>query len=189
MLDIKAGMKKLKSGMTWMSVGYIVLGLILALMPTTSMLVVCYVLGGALLLFGLIRMVNYIRLGSWSIAYYDMSSVVLSLLIGLLLVIKPDIFITLIPFLLGFLVMVDSAMHIQTSFELKSLGYKRWFVELILAAVTLVLGILMVFNPFSTANVFVIYLGVVLIVDGVMNLVDVFYVSHKIKKLKNEMNQ
>lgn len=189
MLEFMTRLKKLKSGFTWLSIGYIILGLLLLFLPTTSLMIVCYGLGALLLLFSLFRLISIVRTKDWVIPYASTSSIILSLLMGLLLIMKPELFISIIPFLLGFLIMVDSFMHVQTAFRLKSFGAKRWYWQLILAAITLVLGVLMVFYPFGTAAVFTMYLGIVLVVDGIMNLVDIIMISRRIKKQKNDQSK
>lgn len=175
--------EKIKSNFTWVSIIYVVLGLVLLFWPAASMLVICRLFGTALMIFGVVKLVMHVISGGDEfIAYADVSTGVIAAVLGLLLLVRPQMFISILPMLLGILIVVDSAMRVQSTWALRKVGYGRWWIELIFAAVTLVLGILLVVNPFEGMSMAVSIMGAFLLLDGIANLFDIFYISRKIGK-------
>lgn len=50
-------------------------------------------------------------------------------------------------------------------------GWERWWMDLLLAGLTLVLGILILLNPFGASGVLMMTIGISLVFDGVSDLV------------------
>lgn len=175
-------LEKIKSHFTWLSIAYVIMGLILLLWPATSMLVICRVFGVVLLLFGVIKLVmnGWASRNEW-IAYSEVSSCVIAALLGLLLLIRPQMFIAILPMLLGILITVDGVMRLQSVLALRRARYGRWWLALISAVVTLVLGVLLMINPFEGMAAMVAVMGAFLLVDGIANLFDILYLSRKLK--------
>ena len=69
-----------------------------------------------------------------------------------------------------------------------ALAKYTWWVTLVCTVVCLVLGILLVFNPFDGKQVLTIMMGVSLIVDGVQNLCTVVYAAVFVKDVKNAVH-
>ncbi len=176
--------KKMKGTFVGLSIGYIVLGLVLLLWPQISMNIICYVLGAAAVALGAIKLWRYFTAGGLELIFLDMSTGVVSLLIGLVLLIKPELLLGLIPIILGVLIAVDGTARIRTTLDLRSVGYANWVIELILALVTVVLGVLLIINPMFSLNLATAFIGAALCVDGIINLWDIFYISRQLKKLR-----
>lgn len=84
---------------------------------------------------------------------------------------------------------VDGVLKVQYGVDLAKIGAKMWWTILILAAVIIGLGLVVVFNPFSTAMVFTIFAGIVLIFNGISDIVTTIYVSHIYKELAKKQKQ
>ena len=174
--------EKIKSHFTWLSIAYVIMGLILLLWPATSMLVICRGFGVVLLLFGVIKLAinGWASRNEW-VAYSEVSSCVIAALLGLLLLIRPQMFIAILPMLLGMLITVDGVMRLQSVLALRRARYGRWWLALISAAVTLMLGVLLMINPFEGMAMAVAVMGAFLLADGIANLFDILYLSRKLK--------
>ena len=55
-------LRYVKSGMMLMSIAYIVLGLMLLIMPETSLLWICYAFGVVVLITGIVCLIQYARI-------------------------------------------------------------------------------------------------------------------------------
>ena len=86
--------------------------------------------------------------------------------------------------MIGLLVLVDSVFKLQVAVDSRRMGAHSWWVTLVCTVVCLVLGILLVFNPFDGKQVLTIMMGVSLIVDGVQNLCTVVYAAIFVKDVK-----
>ena len=68
-------LRYVKSGMMLMSIAYIVLGLMLLIMPETSLLWICYAFGVVVLITGIVCLIQYARIrGTGPLCWWAASS-------------------------------------------------------------------------------------------------------------------
>ena len=172
--------EKMKLNFTWLSVAYAIMGAILLIWPATSMLVICRGFGTVMLVYGAVKIgMNALAARRDWVPYVDVSSGVIAALFGLLLILRPQMFISVLPMIVGILITVDGVMRLQSVMALRRAGYVRWWAELICAGVTLMLGMLLMINPFEGMAAAVAMMGAFLLIDGLANLFDVFFISRK----------
>ena len=92
------------------------------------------------------------------------------LLVAFFLLFHPRPIIALLPVVIGLYIAIDSVFKLQTALDAKRFGMPRWWLMLILAIVAGGFGILLVFNPFEGAALFMRLIGITLIIDGIQNL-------------------
>ena len=185
MLDM---IKELKKNMILLAVFYLVLGIILVLFPEGSGYAICYLIGGLTIIYGIFHLVLYQRTKSPFVTYrYDLVQGIIGLAIGIYVMIVPEILIETLPVVLGVMVMIDSIVKIQNAWDLKRMGYDRWWLVMIGALVTLVFGLLMVFYPFTVYLSVIVFVGISLIVNGVSDLITIFILNKKVKEFKSKV--
>ncbi|NLL78590.1 MAG: hypothetical protein GX234_02055, partial [Clostridiales bacterium] len=81
-------------------------------------------------------------------------------------------------------ILFDSFMNLRQALDLKDAGYDKWWSMLILAVIMIILGIIMVFNPFGTVAVMVMFMGGIFLFRGISNIVSILFTNNKIKTLK-----
>ena len=101
-----------------------------------------------------------------------------------ILLIRPQTVVSILPILVGLFVIMDGVMRVQSAFELRAAGYDRWWSLLILALVSVVLGAVMLWNPFGTVELLVMAIGVILMVEGALNLVGYIWAAIQLKGLE-----
>ena len=170
-----------------LSVALLAVGVCLIIWPSEFAKFFCYIIGALALIFGIISLVIFfIRdLGSPSLGYGLMIGM-FSSIFGLILLLKPDNGAVFFSMLVGVFVIVDSIIKFQASFELKNVGAKHWWVNLIVSLVSTVLGVLLVINPFGDGTLLLIFMGVSLIADALENIFTVIFVWHTGRRLKKE---
>lgn len=168
--------KKLKWNIIFMSVLYIALGVFLLLRPSTALNVVCYALGAVVLACGVVQLVRYfaIERGIFK-SWLTLISGIVCLALGGFLVLRSDVVVRILPIVFGLFVIFDSLGRIQNAMELRRCGYGSWKGFLLLAALSIVLGCIMVRNPFGTMETLVMAIGVILVVEGALNLLSALY--------------
>ena len=185
MLDM---IKELKKNMILLAVFYLILGIILALFPEGSGYAICYLIGGLTIIYGIFHLVLYQRTKSPFVTYrYDLVQGIIGLAIGIYVMIVPEILIETLPVVLGVVVMIDSIVKIQNAWDLKRMGYDRWWLVMIGALVTLVFGLLMAFYPFTVYLSVIVFVGISLIVNGVSDLITIFILNKKVKEFKSKV--
>lgn len=176
-------MKNLKWNLILMSLLYIGLGIFLLMGPRMALNIVCYALGGVVLVCAAVQLVRYFT------AERGLFQSQLTLIFGLVclglggfLLIRSDIVVRILPVVFGLFVLFDSLGRIQNALELRRCGYSNWKVFLALALLSVVLGVVMILNPFATMELLVMAIGVILVVEGAINLLGGLYTALAVRR-------
>lgn len=76
-------------------------------------------------------------------------------------------------FAMGLTAMTDALLRIQTAIEARRFGIGRWWLIFAAAVPTAVIGILLVFKTAESTGALMVTLGVLLLADGILNLITV----------------
>ncbi len=180
--------KKIKWAYIVMSVLMIALGIIITVFPNTSMITVCYFIGAVMTVFGTVKIISYFSKDMFRLAFqFDLSLGIFSLAAGLLILFHPFGIATVIPIIIGISVLIDGTFRIQTARDAKKFGMSGWWIVLVLAVLTCLVGIFLIVSPLEGAAALMVTLGITLIVDGVQNLCVVAYTVRAFKQ-NDELN-
>ena len=150
---------------------YIVLGVVLLVMPELSLGFACLLIGGAVVIYGVVRLAAYLR-GGPAADKLDLVLGVLLILLGLFLLIWIRFLLAFVPVVLGIYILIDSFGSLKRSLDMKALGFGRWWVSFLVAAALAICGLVMVLNPFGTIEGLVMFIGLGFLIDGVTTLVN-----------------
>ena len=175
--------KKLKWNLVLMSVLYLGLGIFLVLKPGTALNIVCYALGGVVLACAAVQLVRYfvVERGVFQ-SQLTLISGLVCLALGAFLIIRSDVVVRVLPIVFGLFVIFDSLGRIQNALELRRCGYPSWKIFLLLAVLSVVLGIVMVVDPFGTMETLVMAIGLILILEGALNLLSALYTMLAVRR-------
>ena len=175
--------KKLKWNLIMMSVLYLALGIFLLMVPGTALNVVCYALGGVVLLGAVIQLVRYflVERGIFQ-SQLTLISGLVCLALGGFLILRSDIVVRILPIVFGLFVIFDSLGRVQSALELRRCGYGSWKGFLLLALLSVVLGVVMIVDPFGAMETLVMAIGVILIIEGALNLLSALYTMLAVRR-------
>ena len=158
----------------------LLVGLTILIWPGESSQVLVYVIAGLVMLAGIARIAFYIvRHESVNPFAFGGLSLGLSLVaVGVFFMLTPDVLITILPVTLGCLLIFTGFGSLQTAVELLRLRIGRWYIPLLFALAALVCGFVALMNPFSTAKLLMVFLGISLCVESVM-LITSIVLFHK----------
>lgn len=150
----------------------VVLGLVLVIWPDFLGEMLCYLLGGALILMGAIQLIGFLRGERFGLYNkFSMLMGIVLVLLGIWICAQPHIVLSIIPVVVGVLVILHGLMDIQYTLDIKRTGNTKWWIALIAAILTLVIGLVLVFKPFAAYETMMILLGVAMLYDGGSDLV------------------
>lgn len=150
----------------------VILGLVLVIWPDILGVMLCYLLGGALIVMGAIQLISFLRgerLGFYS--KFSMLMGIVLVLLGIWICTQPHVVLSIIPVVVGIIVLIHGLMDIQYTLDIRRTGNTKWWIALIAAILTLIVGLLLVFNPFTAYEISMILLGVAMLYDGGSDLV------------------
>lgn len=178
--------RHLKASMFVMQLVYLALGLALVFAPDMSARVLCYACGAALAVVGLLAVWLFAaaRQERLLFAWFSLVYGVLFTVLGIFLLVQPDTVLTVLPAVFGVFVLLDSLGRIQNALELRRAGLVRWWGMLFFALLSVVLGVLILINPFAALTTTVRVIGAVLLIESVLGLACALYTSLVLRELE-----
>ena len=164
--------KKLKWNLILMSLLYVGLGIFLVMKPGTALNIVCYALGGVVLACAAVQLIRYfvVERGVFQ-SQLTLISGLICLALGVFLLLRSDIVVSILPIVFGLFVIFDAIGRVQNALDLRRCGYDSWKGFLLLP----VLSVVLIVNPFGAMETLVMAIGIILIVEGAINLLSALY--------------
>lgn len=178
-LNIK--IKKMSITSIVFSLIFILTGIFLLLRPETAINIICYVLGVLLLLSGVVSIVQFFS-DKTSDNYLSFSFIfgAFVFIFGLIILIKPAIVASIIPLLLGVWMLINGVTKLSYSLTINK--FNNSTVSIIGSILIIILGILLIFNPFAGAKSLVQIIGISFIVYSVIDLAESIALTFSLKK-------
>ncbi len=155
------------------------LGLALLFSPGTMIKTVASIIAGVILLHGILSIVEFIRRkkrGQTDVG--SLISAVLSLIAGGFILSSYRLIVSIIPAVLGIIVIVSGIAKLEDALSLKKSGIPG-NVPVILAAINILLGAVLLLNPFGALNFTLRIAGLMLIFSGGSDLFSQIFLANK----------
>ena len=170
--DEKSMLQKFRNSYIVIAAAYVVFGMSLLIRPELSTTVICYSVGSLCLIYAAATLIKYFTEGIKH--YYVEPNFVLPVILGifgLVTIIRPGIIISILPVIVGLVLVVSGIVKLQDSFSLKKYRFERWYASLLFAVISLVFGVIILLNPFGTGLMFVRIVGLFFAVDGIFSII------------------
>lgn len=165
-------------------------GLVLAVNAEGFIKSITVAIGVVLLLIGVFPVIDYFRYRKDGLgASVGLISGIFSIVCGLMLLINEDLLMILIPVFIGVWMIINGINKIQVSFEIKDLGEKSWIITFIYSILIMVLGGYFIVNPISGATTVTSFIGIVLCIYAVLDIIDCIIIKVKVKSFKKELDK
>ncbi len=182
MSEIKKFFTKLKWEKLVTAIVAIVLGIVFVADPNGSGDAVCKVAGVAMIVLAAAMLIRYITSARLFPENLIFSAVLL--LLGIFFIAKSGVVMTVLGLFFGIFLVIDGASKIRDGIDAAKAKMQGWWIWFILALLTIVLGVLVMFGE-SVMTL----LGVSLIVDGVSDIVTTLWLSAGVRKVKKEIEK
>lgn len=174
-------MKKKKSYTS--SVLMTVYGLMLVIWPQASADILGYTIAGVILVIGISDIIRYLMHGDMAQAYKkELITGVIAIIIGLIFLVNVRLIQSIIPFLLGLYILYRGVMKLMDAFELRRYNYGNWRIAMILAAISIILGIVLTIKPLWLVKFIFRLIGIVLIYSGISDIITYRMYTNGVKK-------
>ena len=183
---MKQKVRTLLSGQIPVAVIFFILGLCLIIVPAATFNVISKVVFGLALIFsGIYHVVSFAfpRKGTESSAL-DLYPGVISLVLGIFLFTNPQLVRVLFPWVLGAFLVADCIWMVKGALQMRKHGIAMWEVLVVAAAIFIILGIILMLNPFNQVKTMLTFAGWLLVIKAILDLV--LYIQLK-KKLDAAM--
>ncbi len=105
---------------------------------------------------------------------------ILEIVLGIALFLQPHITALVLILYVGFWLTFKAVLSIGYSFELKKLGFRDWWLNLLGGIITLIFSFMMIINPVFGALSVVYLTGITLLLTGIFGI----YLSFQLKNLE-----
>lgn len=159
----------------------LVCGVLLILFGNLALRITAYVLAGVMILCGIWSIIAYMRSKPVQrITESRLATGLILLVAGSLLAFNPNYLEDFLPFIWGLALLFGGFLKIQYAFDEKSVNVKRWWIMLIFAAFSIIVGILSLLNLLGENRNLVI--GILLVLEAVLDITVFFLLRHALKK-------
>ena len=160
-----------KAGYIVMSLVFCGAGVLFVAKPELSAVIISRALGAAMIVFGIIKLVGYCSKDLFRLAFqYDLGFGLLLIALGVLVLTRPAGVRDFLFIALGIAILADGFFKIQIAVDSRRFGISTWWLTLILAIATGIVGLALVFRPWDSARMLTALLGAALLAEGILNL-------------------
>lgn len=155
-----------------------IIGIVLLVRPDESVQFISILCGVTVIMLGI---------GAWISYFTKFKSIILAILgtlaiiAGIILCVRYRSIVSAVIFLFGVFVLVGGIVDLFSAIDAKRNDLKSWIVSVIMSAVTIILGLIVIINPFDSVMVLTQLLGAGLIVYAVMDLISFIQIRKIVK--------
>lgn len=170
--------EKIRKDVVLSSIVYLVLGLILLFRPGIALVTIVDVLAIMTAVMGVVRLVTYFARKD-AVADGALIKGIMYLILAAVLHFGAGFIISIIPFIMGVLVIISGIVKLQEAMDMMKVKVNGYVPMLLISILSLVFGLVILLNPFATAELLFRIIGIALIYNAVSDLLTVFYFSKK----------
>ena len=172
--------KKTTNSIILSSVIAFIVGIIMVINPHMSIKTIGIIASIYLIINGIILIILDVKSTEYYVPFDGMLSGILSVVFGIILVCKPNILSTLFTIAIGVWIILSSINSIKVSIALRKENIP-WILLLLFGIVDLILGMIVIINPFEASLSIVVFTGIMLIIHSVINIVNVIIIKRDAK--------
>ena len=154
------------------------LGAVLLFWPGLTMGLICQFVGVALAITGVLTAAVFFTQPKDS--PFRAASLIAGIplaVLGVFIFLQPSFLAEFIPIVVGVIVLFDGVMNLIETFDQMRQKYDKWWISLIFAVLTLLLGMLLILRPFGVAKFVMQAIGVIMLYNGISDI----FIASRIK--------
>lgn len=162
--------EKLKTNNVLAAVVQLIVGIILMLYPHGSLNLMCRLAGCGILIYGIVRLADAIREKETG---FSVAMAVIFIIVGVFFLAKPETLASIAPLLIGVVLIANGIINLSNAFSNKEFLGRRFGSAAAGAMLVMILGVVIILNPFSTASMITRVIGISLLLAAVENLISI----------------
>ena len=157
----------------------LIIGILLLFKSTDTIIAISYIIGTILIVIGIVGIFTFFKESSVKISN-DLNIVygLVSIILGALIISHPTAIATFIPYVIGVAILINSAIKLTYAMEAKNSGDDIWKSSLVMAAISALCGILIVFNPFEASVAVFKIIGAFMVIYSILDIIYIVQVKH-----------
>ncbi|MBR2997433.1 DUF308 domain-containing protein [Candidatus Saccharibacteria bacterium] len=164
------------------SIAAFIIGLIMVLVPDISLQAIGIIVGIYIIVHGIVLITLSFTANKFHTPFFGVMSGILSIIIGLILLAMPNILSTIFAIALGIWIILSSVDIINVAIVARK-AIPNWVLLLILGIIDLVVGVIILFNPFASSVSIMIIAGIVIMVHSIVTVIDMIMIRKDTKDI------
>lgn len=155
------------------SIFLLLLGLLLFFKSSATLIGISYIIGALLIALGVLAILNYIK-SSYKDIFVKLNIIygIVSIVAGIFLITVPEFIGSIIPVVVGIVVIISSSLKIQQALILQKNSNRYFIPSLTIAIICLVCGVIILFNPFTSAVVITQLIGLIMVTYAILDIIN-----------------
>ncbi len=183
---VKETSKNTKREIAFVDIALLLLGVLMIIFPEQSADIICIAIGAILGIWGLVRLITYFASGKVeSFGSFALVQGAALIGFGVLFIIQPDILTSFLFAVLAIVLIVSGVMKLQYAVDFLRLKAKFWYISLLGAIISITLGAIVFFNPFTAAKWLMLFIGLSLTLNALWDIISVIILTRTTKKFIN----
>ena len=166
-------LKSMKWGMMLTGLLTIIIGVMICANPSGAIISIIRFIGWVLIVAGGVSAIGEFMQRTTSYRTYStMTFALISLVFGIVLAIRPASFVNFVGTVVALILFVHGINAIVSALNSRKYGYNQWKIACLSGVAFIIL-----INPFSSASALMLFIGIVLIGDGISNIAMAFSIG------------
>lgn len=168
----------------------VVLGVLLIFESEATIVTISYVIGGVLVAIGVLALLKFYKeVKENDDTGMDLVYGIVSIVLGIVVISNPKAIASIIPIIMGLIIILNSGTKLQYSIELKRNNNNLWKSTMILSLISTLCGVLLIFNPFKGAAFITRLIGFLILLYAVLDIISTITIKSTVKKIKTAINE
>lgn len=167
------------------SIALVAFGILLIVQSEATIITISYIIGAILIAIGIIAGLQFFRKKGIEKNDLDIIYGVVCVILGIIVIKNPEAIAGIIPFVIGFIIIVNSATKLQYGIELKKEKNSLWISTILLSIIMAVCGIVLIFNPFQGAVLLTRIVGIFIVIYAILDIISTIVIKNTYNQIHN----
>ena len=179
-------MKNFFKSSIFTSILLLFLGLLLIFESEVTITMISYVVGAVLVAAGTFALVRYVSVNKegFDPSELDILYGIVTIVLGILVITNPHVIASIIPIILGIAIIISSANKLQYAFNLKNKDNDLWKSTMVIAVISTICGIVLLFNPFAGAVILMRIVGIFITIYSVLDMISTYIIKKSVDEFQ-----
>ena len=164
-------MKSKKMSIMILSIVALLIGIMMLIKPGQSMDLICMIIGVGLAIGGVVAIISAVRVSDNPLARGSfLTTGIVLLVIGVIFLSRPAFVISLFPLIFGVAIAANGVVNLINAFKVRVISDNQWMLPVGMAILTILLGVVIIFNPFKTMAILTRIIGAIIIYNAISTI-------------------
>lgn len=162
----------------------IILGILLVFKSEFTIMAIAYIIGAILIALGVIALIRFIRnITTNQKSELDIVYGLGTIILGILVIKSHQAIASIIPFAIGVGIIISSSTKLQCALELKTTNNPQWKITMLVSIISVICGVILLFNPFKGAVIITQIVGAFIILYGVLDIISTITIKRNVEAI------